>query len=63
MEQVAKNRVHTFVWDSEETLIVAKVNGESFDWKTFFYFYEISLDHALAVMPQVLEVLDVQFEK
>jgi hypothetical protein len=58
MESMVKNRVHTFIWDSQETFIIAEVNGESFDWNTFWYFYEISLEHAMAVMPQIIRVYD-----
>jgi hypothetical protein len=61
MEQMVKGRVHTFIWDSEETYIEAKVNADTFDWNTFWYFYEISLEHAIAVMPQILSVLDLHY--
>jgi len=63
MESMVKKRqVHTDIWQSEETIIIAEVNGPHMDWNTFFYFYEISLEHALAAMPQILRVLDFQLK-
>ena len=56
---MVENRVHTFIWKSEETIIIAEVNGYNFDWKTFFHFYEMGDEYVFAVMPQLTNFIDI----
>jgi len=39
------------------------VNSENFCWKTFFFFYELGIDYALAAMPQINKIIDIHLEE
>jgi hypothetical protein len=61
MERMAKQRqgLHTHIFCSPETKIIARSTAEKLDWIKFFFFYEIGDEYVMGAMPDLEDYWDI----